>query len=209
MMNLKRGSLASVKQWPTRSQQYLNDNTRRRRWQLHTRKLETLGRQHTTTMAAAAAHEKTEILERQQHITPRKIPRNEVVGEAKQQHTAVTTAQKEETIDSKDQELLAFIKKQKWGKEDKDQVRNISKKIKQGIRENERFYRCEKAQNIFEEFKGTELIGSIKTRNFFITLMRNESGSVVATRKGIANISENILRTSSHKYESRIMTRKQ
>ena len=65
-----------------------------------------------------------------------KSQREKLVGEAEHQHTVVTAARKEETIDSKDQELQALIEKTKtMDRKDKAQVRDISKKIKQGTRD--------------------------------------------------------------------------
>ena len=48
----------------------------------------------------------------------------------------MTAAHREESIDSKDQELLAIM--EKMDRKDKAQVRDFSKKIKQGIGDNER-----------------------------------------------------------------------
>ena len=73
-------------------------------------------------------------------------------------------------------------------RKDKAQVRDISKKITQGIRDSKRSQRHEKVQNILEEFKGIRSIAGFKTRrrNICITHMRNKSGNIVATMKGIA-----------------------
>ena len=49
-------------------------------------------------------------------------------------------------------------------RKDKDQVRDNSKKMEQGIRDNKRSKRHEKVQSILEEFKGIGSIASIKTR---------------------------------------------
>ena len=69
-----------------------------------------LEQKHAAT-TAAITNEETEILE---------------------QLTAVTVACKEETIDSKDQELLDLIERRKnMDRKDKAQVRDISKKINQ------------------------------------------------------------------------------
>ena len=67
-------------------------------------------------------------------------------------------------------------------RKDKAQVKDISQKIKKGIRDNQR------VQNIFEELKGIISIANIKTRKEnLITHMRNEVGDIEASRKGIAN----------------------
>ena len=68
-------------------------------------------------------------------------------------------------------------------------MREISQKIKKGIRGNKRSQRHEKVQNILEEFKGIKSIADNKTRkkNILLTQMRNEAGDIEATRKGVAN----------------------
>ena len=58
--------------------------------------------------------------------------------------TLVTAAHQEETIDSKDQELLALRKN--FGQKKPGPSENISKKIKQGIRDNKRPKRHEKCR---------------------------------------------------------------
>ena len=57
----------------------------------------------------AAAHEESEILERQHTTTTAAAANDE--AEILEQHTVVTAARKEETIDSKDQELLSLIER--------------------------------------------------------------------------------------------------
>ena len=75
-------------------------------------------------------------------------------------------------------------------REDKAQVRDISKMIKQGIRDNKRSERHEKIRAILEEYKGSTSVAGVKTRKkkVLVTHMRNESGNIDATRKGIANV---------------------
>ena len=103
-----------------------------------------------------------EAKEQQKHVTTQ---REELAGEAKQLHTAMTAAHRGETIDSENQELLALIKKRKnLDRNEKAQVKDISKKIKKGIRENKRSRRHEKVQNILEEFKEMNSIENFKTR---------------------------------------------
>ena len=71
-----------------------------------------------------------EILEQKHAATTAAITNEET--EILEQLTAVTVACKEETIDSKDQELLALIERRKnMDRKDKAQVRDISKKINQ------------------------------------------------------------------------------
>ena len=73
---------------------------------------ERLERQHTQT-TAATTHEESEKLERQ-HAATTAASANEETAMF-DQRTALTAARKEETIDSKDQELLAASKNQKYG----------------------------------------------------------------------------------------------
>ena len=69
-----------------------------------------------------------EILEQKHAATAGAITNEET--EILGQLAAVTVACKEETIDSKDQELLALIERRKnMDRKDKAQVRDISKKI--------------------------------------------------------------------------------
>ena len=92
----------------------------------------------------AAAKNVAEILERKHAATTAAVANEE--AEILEQHTAVTTARKEEMIDSKDQELLALIERPKnMDRKDKAQVKDISKKLKQGIRDNTRSKRHEKS----------------------------------------------------------------
>ena len=82
----------------------------------------------------AAANEKADITERQHATTTTATQRGEMVGDAEQQQlTAMTAAHREETIDSKDQELSALIEKRKnMERKEKAQVKDISKEIKKG-----------------------------------------------------------------------------
>ena len=60
-------------------------------------------------------------------------------AEIREDQTVVIAARKAETIDSKDPELSALIERRKiWTEKDKAQVKDISNKIKQGIRDNKR-----------------------------------------------------------------------
>ena len=112
-------------------------------------KAETTERQHRTTTTATQKGEMIGEAEQQLHMTTTKTRREELAGETEQQHTAMTAAQREETIDSKDQELLALIEKRKnMDRKEKAQVKDICKKIKNGIRENKRTSIQEKVQNI-------------------------------------------------------------
>ena len=105
-----------------------------------------------------------EILEQKHAATTAAITNEET--EILEQLTAVTVACKEETIDSTAKELLALIeRRKKMDRKDKAQVRDISKKIKQGIRDNKRSKRHEKVHDILEEFSGLRSIASIRQEN--------------------------------------------
>ena len=70
----------------------------------------------------------------------------------------------------------------------KAQAKDISKKIKQGFRDNKRTKKHETVQRILEQFKGIKTEENSKTgERFLITRMRNEVGDIKASRKGITN----------------------
>ena len=78
------------------------------------------------------------------------------------------------------------------------QVRDICKKIKQGIGDNKRSERHEKVLDILAEFKGIRSIATIKTRKkkIPITHMRNKSGNIEATRKDFSNVFAKLQRST-------------
>ena len=62
--------------------------------------------------------------------------REELDGEAEQRHTTTSAAHREEMVDGEGEEPLAIIEKQSsMDRKEKPQVKDISKKIKKGIRE--------------------------------------------------------------------------
>ena len=74
-------------------------------------------------------------------------------------------------------------------RKDKAQVRDISKKIKQCIRDNKRSNRHEKNYWLFlksKDYEGRK--HQDKKKGVLITHMINKLGSIEATRKGIANV---------------------
>ena len=120
-----------------------------------------------------------EILEQKHAATTAAITNDE--AEILEQLTAATFACKEETIDSKDQELLALI-----GRRKKTSAR---RSIKQGIRDNKKSKRHEKIHDILEEFSGIRSIASIRQeKTVLITHLGNKSGNIEAMRKGITNV---------------------
>ena len=102
-----------------------------------------------------------EILEQKHAATTAAITNEET--EILEQLTAVTEACKEETIDSKDQELLALIERRK--------KTSARRSIKQGIRDNKKSKRHEKIHDILEEFSGTRSIASIRQEQKFSSRM--------------------------------------
>ena len=96
-------------------------------------------------------------------------------------------SEKSET-EGEDEEILAFITDRKTlKKEEKDRVGEVSKKC---IRDKKRSKRQKKITKILEEMKGTKNIANIKTakRRILIPKVKNSSGEIVTSRKGIANV---------------------
>ena len=78
-----------------------------------------------------------ELLEQKHAATTKAITSEET--EILEQRAAATATRKEETIDGEDQEFLTLIEiRRNMDRKDKAQVRDISKMIKQGIRDSER-----------------------------------------------------------------------
>ena len=128
----------------------------------------------------AAANKEAEIPE-QQHTTTTKTQREELAGEAEQQHTAMRQRAGKKRSTAKNQELSALIENRKIWTEKNASERDINKKIKKEIRDNKRKKRHEKVQNILEELKGKS-IANIMTRKkkILITHWRNEAGDIIA-----------------------------
>ena len=125
---------------------------------------ETLEQQHATRETAAATHV-AEIFEQKHAATTAAITNEET--EILEQPMGVTATRKEETVDGKDQELSALTERPKnMDRKGKAQVRDISNKIKQGIRDNKRSKRHDNIQ--------------VQTRKkkVLITHMRNKSGNI-------------------------------
>ena len=90
---------------------------------------------------------------------------------------------KKEAVD-KDEEILAFIHERKTIKKDeKERIREVSKKIKKCIREKKRTARQEKIQNILEELSGTKNISNVKsaTKRILIPKIKNMEGETITT----------------------------
>ena len=69
-------------------------------------------------------------------------------------------------------------------------MKEVSKKIKKCIRDNQRSRRQEKIQRILEAFRGIKNISNIKSakKKTLIPKVNNEKGETVTSRKGIANV---------------------
>ena len=110
-------------------------------------------------------------------MTTTKRQREDLAGEAEQQHKAMTAAHREDTIDSKDQELLALIENRKnMERKETAQARDIRKKIEKNettkdpkdIGRYRTFLKSVKKQNRARI--------SRQDRKILITHVRNEAG---------------------------------
>ena len=74
-------------------------------------------------------------------------------------------------------------------KDEKERIREVSKKIKKCIREKKRNAREDKIQKMLEEVKGTKNISNVKSakKRIFIPKVKNKKGEVIITRIAIAN----------------------
>ena len=105
--------------------------------------------------------------------------------------TEATEAPEAQETKEKDNEILALIQERKTtAKHEKERIREISKKIKNCIRDNKRRTRQEKIQKILENLKGTKNISSIKSvkKRVLIPKVKNKGGETIKTRQGIANV---------------------
>ena len=77
-----------------------------------------------------------------------------------------TAWQREEQVNrrKKKSSKLSSKKERIWTKKVKAEVKDISKKIKQGFRDNKRTKKHDKVQRILQQFKGIQKIANIKTR---------------------------------------------
>ena len=75
-------------------------------------------------------------------------------------------------------------------KEEKQRLKEVSKNIKQCIRDNKRVKRQQVIQRILEDFKGVSNIPGIISakKKVLITKIKNERGEIITLRKGIANV---------------------
>ena len=102
-----------------------------------------------------------------------------------------TEAPEAQETKKEDNEILVLIQERKTtAKHDKERIRDISKKIKNCIRDNKRRTRQEKIQKILKKLKGTRNISSIKPvkKRILIPKDKNKEGETIKTRQGIANV---------------------
>ena len=111
-------------------------------------------------------------------------------AEAKQKTEAAAATGTSEAKD-KDEEILALIQERRTIKKDeRERIREVSKKIKKCIREKKRTARQEKIQKILEELKGTKNISNVKSakKRILIPKVKNMKGETITSREGIAHV---------------------
>ena len=104
-----------------------------------------------------------------------------------QETTSAAAKKKDECVD-KDVEILRLIEeRRKMPKEERQRLKDLSKKIKKCIRE--KMKRQQDIERILEEFKGVRNIPRIKTakKRVLITKIKNKKGECITSRKGIAD----------------------
>ena len=105
--------------------------------------------------------------------------------------TKATEASVAQEATETDKEILALIQERKAiAKHEKERIREVSKKIKNCIRENKRRTRQEKIQKILKKVKGTKNISSIKSvkKRILIPKVKSKEGETIKTRQGISNV---------------------
>ena len=93
--------------------------------------------------------------------------------------------------ESSDDEIKRLIKERRTiAREDKQQLKEVRKRIKKCIRNKTRANRKEVIQQILEKFSGIKNISQIKSarKKTLISKTKIEKGETVTSRKGIANV---------------------
>ena len=106
--------------------------------------------------------------------------------------TTSAAAKKNEECLDKDAEILRLIEERRsMPKEEKQRLKDLSKKTKKCIREKKRMKRQQDIERILEEFRGVRNIPRIKTakKRVLITKIKNEKGECITSQKGIADAS--------------------
>ena len=86
---------------------------------------------------------------------------------------------------------MALIQESRTTKEDdKERIREVSKKIKKCIRDKKRSERQQKIQKLLEEMRGTKNIANIKSakRRILIPKIKTMKGEAITSRRGIADV---------------------
>ena len=108
---------------------------------------------------------------------------------SKQETTHNVAMKNDERVD-KDAEITRLIEeRRKLPKEEKHRLKELSKKIKNCIREKKRVKRHHDIERILEEFKGVQTIPRVKSakKRVLITKIKNTKGECITSRKGIAD----------------------
>ena len=108
---------------------------------------------------------------------------------SKQETTHNAATKNDESVD-KDAEIMRLIEeRRKLPKEEKNRLKELSKKIKNCIREKKRVKRHHDIERILEEFKGVQTIPRVKSakKRVLITKIKNTKGECITSRKGIAD----------------------
>ena len=101
------------------------------------------------------------------------------------------TGSRSKKTESSDDEIKRLIKERRTiAREDKQQLKEVSKRMKKCIRKITRAKRKEAIQRILEKFSGINNISQIKSakKKTLIPKTKNEKGETVTSRKGIANV---------------------
>ena len=110
---------------------------------------------------------------------------------AKKKTQAEGWTNEEKKTQSSDDEIKRLIKERRTiAREDKQQLKEVSKRIKECIRNKTKAKRIEAMKQILEKFSGIKNISQIKSarKKTLILKTKNEKGETVTSRKGSANV---------------------
>ena len=121
----------------------------------------------------------------EEHLVAQVPHQDEEAGSIKEVRVTTSAAAKEsEEFLDKDAEILRLIEERRsTPKEEKQRLKDLSKRIKKCIRE--KMKRQQDIQRILEEFKGVRNIPGIKTANkkVLITKIKNDKGECITSPK--------------------------
>ena len=106
------------------------------------------------------------------------------------QETTYAAAKKKDECVDKDVEILRLIEeRRKMPKEERQRLKDLSKKIKKMYQRKKRMKRQQDIERILQEFKGVRNIPRIKTakKRVLITKIKNKKGECITSRKGIGD----------------------